>query len=313
MSSRVIDKKASIPDGACPVMLTAFGDDGSLDFKGEDHLTDYYLEAGVDLLFACALSSEVNCLDDQEKIELTKRVLRRVDGRVPVIAGALSASPLPKQIDLIKRVSGTGANSVAISVCQIAHEHEDDQVWHKNLNWLLQELPGDIRLGLYECPWPYRRVLSDEMFHWVIESDRFYFLKDTCGDIETIRKRLKVSHNSKFKLFNANTETLLLSLQAGASGFSGIGANYFPELYVWLCKNYKQYPEHALGLQNFMDNCHELTESQFYPISAKEYLRQQGVRISSFCRTKQMEIPSNVREKLRALYDDVTNWMKKIS
>jgi len=202
---------------------------------------------------------------------------------------------------------------VGISVCQIANEGENDQTWLKNLNWILQELPDGIRLGLYECPWPYQRLLSDDVFRWVVESGKFYFLKDTCGQIETIRRRLEVCQNSNLKLFNANTKTLLLSLQAGARGFSGVGANYFPELYVWLCKNYKQHPETSLNLQNFMNECHELIEGQYYPISAKEYLRQQGVCISSYCRTKQMEIPSCVYERLRVLYDDVNSWLQKIS
>jgi len=305
--------KNAFPDGVCPVMLTAFDENGSLDLKGEDCLTDYYLHAGARFLFACALSSEVDCLDDREKIALTEHILRRVDGRVPVIAGALSASSLAEQVDLIKAMVGVGADGVAVSVCQIAHENEDDQVWLKNMDWILQQLPDNIRLGLYECPWPYRRLLSDDMFRWVAESGRFYFLKDTCGQIETIRKRLEVCQNSSLMLFNANTETLLLSLQAGASGFSGIGANYYPELYVWLCDNYKQRPELSLGLQGFMDKCYEVTEGQYYPISAKEYLRQQGMCISSYCRTKQMEIPSDVCERLSGLHDDVNNWIQRIS
>ena len=85
---------SGLPKGVYPVMLTAFHEDGSLDFQGVDHLTDYYLQAGAAGLFACAMSAEVDHLDDQEKAALAKHIVQHVDARVPVVAGALSMPTL---------------------------------------------------------------------------------------------------------------------------------------------------------------------------------------------------------------------------
>ena len=71
-------------------------------------------------------------------------------------------------------------------------------------------------------------------------------------------------------LFNANGQTLLRSLQNGASGYSGIMANYCPSLFVWLYENYNKDPQRAeelsdaLSLLSFTENC-------AYPITAKYY------------------------------------------
>jgi len=305
--------KPGIPKGVYPVMLTAFSEDGSLDFQGVDHLTDYYLQADVTGLFACAMSAEVNHLSDLEKTALAKHIVQHVDDRVPVIAGALSAGPPMQQIELVRRISGIGADIVTVAVSQIAGKNEDDQIWLHNMDSFLQEIPDNIRLGLYESPWPYRRLLSEEMFRWVVQSERFYFLKDTCSQIDIIRSRVKIRENSALSLFNANTQTLLASLQAGADGFSGIGANYFPELYVWLCRNFKEFPEMSCELQNFMTKCCEIIEGKFYPVLAKEYLRQQSVPIAPFCRSKQVNLPVSVYKQMRLLHAEVDEWLRKIN
>jgi len=37
---------------------------------------------------------------------------------------------------------------------RFAAQREDDSVFIRNLEKLLKEVPGDIGLGLYECPYP---------------------------------------------------------------------------------------------------------------------------------------------------------------
>ena len=312
MSNTEKNMTPDLPKGVYPVMLTAFNENGSIDFQGVNHLTDYYLQAGVTGLFACAMSAEINHMDDTEKIALAKHIVQHVDGRVPVVAGALSDSSPTQQIDLARRISGTGADIVTIAVSQIANKNEDDNIWLHNMESFLKELPDCIRLGLYESPWPYRRVLSKDTFRWVVQSGRFYFLKDTCSQIDTIRNRLKIARGSTLSLFNANTQTLLLSLQAGACGFSGIGANYFPELYVWLCRNFNERPETSHDLQKFLTECCDIIEGKYYPVIAKEYLRQQGMPITPFCRSKQIEIPADVHDRLRQLHTEADEWLRKI-
>ncbi|RLD09918.1 MAG: dihydrodipicolinate synthase family protein [Chlamydiae bacterium] len=305
--------KPGIPKGVYPVMLTAFREDGSLDFQGVDHLTDYYLQSNVTGLFACAMSAEVNHLSDLEKTVLAEHIVQHVDYRVPIVAGALSAGSLIQQIELVRRISGIGADIVTVAVSQIADKNEDDQVWLHNMDSFLQEIPDNIRLGLYESPWPYRRLLSEETFRWVVQSERFYFLKDTCSQIDIIRSRVKIRENSALSLFNANTQTLLASLQAGADGFSGIGANYFPELYVWLCGNFKEFPEMSCELQDFMTKCCEIMEGKFYPVLAKEYLRQKGIHITPFCRSKRIKLPVDAYESLKQLRTEADKWLCKIN
>lgn len=315
--SQALDKQldlqqSRLPTGSYPAMLTAFHDDGSIDFDGVDRLTDYSIEKGAAGIFACGLSAEIREMSDEERVSLAERIVRRVAGRVPVVAGAISEGPLEAQAELIEKIHNAGADVVAIGVYQFAAEEEDETTWIKNAGKLLEMISPQILLSMYECPLPYHRLLSEEALAWAAESGRFCFMKDTCCNIETIRRRLDIVRNSPLQLLNANTQTLLASLQAGMEGFCGIGANYMPELYAWLCKNHSDHPEQAAQLQGFLTKTVAMTENEFYPASAKKYLQQQGLDIGSFSRKQPDGVSDDCVEQLVGMRTTEMQWNEQL-
>lgn len=73
-------------NGIVPVMLTPFAADERIDYPALAKLIDWYLEKGVDALFAVCQSSEMQFLSLEERVELARFVVQRVNGRIPVIA-----------------------------------------------------------------------------------------------------------------------------------------------------------------------------------------------------------------------------------
>lgn len=128
-------------------------------------------------------------------------------------------------------------------------------------------------------------MLGEQELAFCANTGRFHFLKDTCCDLARIRQRLTQLEGNELKLFNANTSTLLDSLRAGAAGFSGVMANFHPELYVWLCDHYAEDPSRAEMLQSFLTLASQL-EKQLYPVNAKAYLAGEGLPITTMTRVK---------------------------
>lgn len=306
------NRAGRLPPGSYPAVLTAFREDGAIDWEGVDRITDFCLENGSAGLFAGGLSAEIDCMNDQEQVAVAERIVRRAGGRVPVLGGAIGAGPIDAQAELVRRVAGTGADVVTVSVCQFAAEAEDDRVWLERVETFLEQVPATVRLALYECPLPYWRLLSDETITWVAGSGRFHFLKDTCCRIETIRTRLEIVRGTQLQQFNANSPTLLASLEAGVDGFCGIGANYFPELYDWLCRHHRDEPELAGALGQFLAASCSLTEGPFYPVSAKEYLRQRGLAIGRFSRRLPPTLPAEVTASLEQMRAEASNWANRL-
>ena len=139
-------------------------------------------------------------------------------------------------------------------------------------------------LGIYECPKPYKRLLTDAMLEFCIETERFYFIKDTCCDSDLIAHRLDICRGSRLEIFNANAQTLLSTLKNGCSGYCGVMANIHPELYARLWHSDFDSREASL-LQDYLGLA-ATAESLTYPCCAKDYLnRYRGIEMETFARS----------------------------
>lgn len=285
-------------------MLTPFDTHREIDWASLEKLIEWYLRAGVNGLFANCQSSEMFFLSDAESLQLVRFVLERVAGRVPVVASGHTACGLSQQIDQLGAIAETGVDSVILISNRLAAPSEGDETVLASLGKITAALPETVGLGIYECPHPYKRLLSDAVVRWCAESGRFTFIKDTCCQIETIRRRLDLIRSSRVHLANANGQTLLASLQAGAHGYSGVMANFHPELYVWLCQHWQTEPEKAQIVSDYLTTA-SLAECLDYPICAKDYQVSIGNFDSVTSRTRESgnyysaHYPTTVRQMMR--------------
>ena len=274
--------------GVYPVMLTPFTEDDQVDYESLGRLVDWYIEKGVDGLFADCQSSEMFFLSLEERVKIGEFVKKHADGRVPVVTSGHISDSLEDQAKELTAIAGTGADAVILLTNRLAKENESDEVWLENLKKLLEMIPKDVPLGFYECPYPYKRIISPELLKWCADTGRFYFIKDTSCDIENMKAKLEVIKGTNLKLFNANTSTLLETLELGASGYSGVMANFHPELYVKLCNIYKEDPSKARKIADFLTVA-SLIERQVYPVNAKFYQKSIGNFNSIMTRTRDIK------------------------
>lgn len=266
----------TIADGVWPTMITPFLQDGSVDYATLEKQIDWYVEKGVSGLFAVCQSSEMFYLSLKERLDLARACVRLAKGRVGVIASGHVAETIADQIEEAKMMADTGVEAVVLISNRFAKHNEGDDVFKRNLERFLTGMDSGVVLGFYECPAPYKRLISPEVMKFASETGRFAFLKDTSCRTHDIAEKLKVVKGTGFKLFNANAATLLASLRSGASGYSGVMANFHPDLYVWLCKNWKTETARAEELQAFLGFA-SLVENQLYPVNAMYALSLEGL------------------------------------
>lgn len=303
--------KKSFPDGVYPVMLTPFTEENQVDFESLGKLVDWYIEKGVAGLFADCQSSEMFFLTLNERIDIAKFVVKKAAGRVPVVASGHISDTLEEQAEELNRVAETGVDAVILLTNRLAAEEENDNIWFENLQKLLGRLPKDIALGFYECPYPYKRLITPKHLKWCADTGRFYFIKDTSCDIDNIKMKLNCIEGTQMKLFNANTSTLLETLKLGAGGFSGVMANFHPELYVWLTSEWNKDAEKARVVADFLTIC-SLIERQVYPVNAKYFQRKIGNFTSLYTRTKdELLLNDTCRLEVEQLIR-LTDYMKNV-
>ncbi|CAG7656457.1 Putative 2-dehydro-3-deoxy-D-gluconate aldolase YagE [Paenibacillus allorhizosphaerae] len=274
----------TIASGVWPTMITPFTLTGEVDYDALEQLIEWYIASGVQGLFAVCQSSEMFYLTLAERVRIARFVKEKAAGRVQVIASGHISDELSDQIEELKQLAATGVDAIVIVSNRLAKAEEDDGVWIDSAQKLLDAVP-DVPFGVYECPYPYKRLLAPETLKWCAATGRFLFLKDTSCDVRQIKAKLDAVSGSELKLFNANSTTLLESLKLGAAGFSGVMANFHPDLYVRLVGQWRNDAELAERLQSFLTVA-SLIELQVYPVNAKYHLRQLGLPIETVCRVK---------------------------
>lgn len=285
-------------------MLMPFHEDETIDYGALGALVDLYLAAGAGGLFANCLSSEMFELSREEMLESVSFIVKRVNGRVPVVATGTFEDAVEKQAEFVIEMYGTGVDSVIIITGLLAKEEESDEVFHANVERLLA-LTGDVPLGFYECPVPYKRVLSAEFLGKLAATGRIKYHKDTSLDISSIHAKIAATREVEgFGLYDAYMVHAVESLKAGSAGLSCIQGNYFPEMIAWLCEHYddRSQKDRVDKIQQFLiDNMDVMHYA--YPASSKYYLKLSGFDIGTTCRRKDIEeLDVDVRRRLKELF-----------
>ncbi|CAN5260844.1 dihydrodipicolinate synthase family protein [soil metagenome] len=298
--------------GFIPVMLTPFTDTGAIDFDALTRLTDYYLQAGAAGLFANCLSSEMFELSEQERIEVIKHVLNVVNGAVPVVATGTFGGPIEQQADFVKKVHDTGTEAVILITGLLADEAEPDAVFNERVFQLLDRTES-IPVGFYECPVPYKRLISPGQLQLFVETGRVIYHKDTSLDLAQIKEKLRLASRPGFGLYDAYMVHAVDSLKAGSAGLSCIQGNYFPELIVWLCDNYDnaaQQEEVAKVQQFIIDNMDVM--HNVYPTVSKYFLQLRGFDMSTYTRRSVGTFTPDIARQVDTLFASYTRLQEEL-
>jgi 4-hydroxy-tetrahydrodipicolinate synthase len=244
-----------------------------------------------------AQSSEMQFLSLTERDALGRAVVRQVAGRIPVAVSGHISDDLDAQVEELTVAAKTGADAVILVTNHLDPKKTASvEAFNTNLDALLERLPREMPLGLYECPAPYRRLLSDDELRRCIDSGRFIALKDVSCDLPTVKRRVAMAEGSPLAVVNANAAIAWDAMQAGSHGFCGVHTNYHPDLYKWLLTSGNDHPELRGRLVPFLAMA-ALSEAFGYPAQAKLLHQRLGTFGSARCRV----IDFDVRERFWAL------------
>ncbi len=110
--------------GVFSVLPTPFDASGELDLDSLGRVINLYLSAGVNGLTTLGVTSEVARLNEKERSAVLEAVVRRTNGRVPVVAGA-SSNGLRTTIEYSRAAKAAGASAVMVSPPRLAQPSSD--------------------------------------------------------------------------------------------------------------------------------------------------------------------------------------------
>jgi len=297
-----------------PVMITPFDLKAKVDLDVVNNLVDFYLAAGVIGFFANCLSSEMFSITEDERLELTQHIVKYVNGRVPIVATGSFGLTIEDKAEFTKKIYDTGIDAVILITGHYAKVEDADDILLRNFEKMFQ-LTGNIPLGMYECPAPYKRILGHDVFREILSANRMVYHKDTSIDLKKIKAKLDVlkETNNKLEFFDAHSPNAMDSLQMGAKGMSSISGNFYPEILVWMVNNAtdpgKQ--EEVKWLQSEITRVDPLIHIA-YPMSAKYFLQKRGLPVRTISRATALQLTPEQKKTLDEIHDSFISWCERL-
>jgi 4-hydroxy-tetrahydrodipicolinate synthase len=284
---------AKVVNGIIPVMLTPFRDDGTIDFEGLKRLTDWYIANGSDALFAVCQSSEMQFLSLEERVAVGRAVVDHVAGRVPVLVSGHISDDMDDQLAELNAMARVGADVVVLVTNHLDPANVGGDTARVSMEKILAALPSDTALGLYECPAPYRRLLTDEELKFCADSGRFVVIKDVSCDLDTLKRRHALVAGSSLKIVNANAAVAFDAMKAGMDGFCGVMTNFHPDLYKWLLGKASSPDALSEEVASILSLA-AMSEAYGYPALAKLHHQRLGTFGSIRCRVNTTDLRERV-------------------
>lgn len=298
-----------------PVMITPFNLKAKVDLDVVSRLIDFYLAAGVKGFFANCLSSEMFSISEDERLDLTRHIVEYVNGAVPVVATGSFGLTIEDKAEFTRKIYYTGVDAVIMITGHFANIDDSNEVLLNNFDKMFN-LTGNIPLGMYECPAPYKRIITPDVFTQLLSANRLTYHKDTSITHENVKAKLDILsslNNNTLEFYDAHTPNASYSLQMGAKGMSSISGNFYPEILVWMCNNATNpdRQEDVQWLQVELTRVDPLIH-QAYPMSAKYFLQKRGLPVRTISRTFTLELTPEQKKTLDDIYTSFLGWCERL-
>lgn len=188
MSPNKLDESAA---GVYIISATPFGDDGALDLESTDRLADFYVEQGVSGITVLGMMGEAQKMAPAESEQFLLRVLKRVDGKLPVVVGVSNAG-LDNLRDLSSFSMDNGAAGVMIAPLPGLGTEQKVRNYFEQV---FEALGSGIPVCFQDYPQATRTEISAQLFNQLVaDFDQLVMLKhEECPGLNKISAVRKAS------------------------------------------------------------------------------------------------------------------------
>jgi 4-hydroxy-tetrahydrodipicolinate synthase len=208
--------------GVYTALVTPMNPDGSLDLNALDALVDAQLEAGIDGLIPCGTTGESVTLTAQEDDTVIARVVKRVAGRVPVLAGT-GSNDTSTVIHNQKRARDLGA--VAGLVVTPYYNKPTQEGLFKHYEKIATSV--DFPIMLYNVPGRTGCDLKPETALRIAALPNIVGFKEATGDLDRLPP-LRAGTSPSFSLLSGDDGTSCAFALLGGDGVISVASNLVP-------------------------------------------------------------------------------------
>ena len=279
--------------GSLVALVTPMTGTGAVDWAALDGLVDWHLESGTNGIVPVGTTGESATLDHAEHKQVIEAVVRRVAGRVPVVAGT-GANATAEAVELTIAAKGDGAD-YGLSVTPYYNKPTQEGLVR---HYTAIAEACDLPLVLYNVPPRTACDMRAETVAQLAEVDSIVAIKEACGDAARVRE-IKALVPDDFVLLSGEDAQTLTMVGYGATGTISVTANVLPVEMAEFCKAFLDGDEaKAAELDARLQPIHDVLFCETSPIPAKWALGAMG-RIDSGIRLPLVELTEASQVEVR--------------
>lgn len=257
--------------GSMCALVTPFAGDGSLDETAVLDLVDWHVAAGTAALVIAGSTGEAAMLDDDEYQRLLTLAVRRVAGRMPVLAGS-GAAGTARTLRQTRQARDCGVDAALVATPYYVRPTQEGLYRHYSV---IADEAG-LPIVLYNVP---SRTACDLLPATVARLHRhpsIIGIKEAVADPRRMADLLALRHD-QFAVLSGDDDTACAAMLAGADGVISVAANAVPGAFAQLCDHARAgRVEQARALDARLQALYAFLRAEPNPIPAKWLLHRQG-------------------------------------
>ncbi len=263
--------KTPVFTGANVAIVTPFTDN-KVDYERFGKLIDFQIEGGIDAITVCGTTGESPTLNHEEHCSVIEYCVKKVAGRVPVIAGT-GSNDTAYALELSKTAEELGANGLLMVTPYYNKATQRGLV--KHYNYVADRV--NIPIIVYNVPSRTGLSMTADTYLELSKHPNINGVKEASGNFSLMAETM-AKCGDNFNMWSGNDDQTVPMLALGAKGVISVFANVLPDVMSKICKLFfdgkvKESNELALKYFDLMDRLF----IEVNPIPVKAALKLMGL------------------------------------
>ena len=224
-------RKNTIFTGSGVAIVTPFKD-GAVDYESLGNIIEFQIANKTDAIIICGTTGESSTLTDEEHRDCIEYAIKKVAGRVPVIAGT-GSNDTAYAVELSKFACEAGADGLLLVTPYYNKATVKGLIAHyKAINDAV-----DCPCIIYNVPSRTGCNITLPVYKALAECDNMVAIKEASGNISQIAEILS-TFGDRFDVYSGNDDQILPILSLGGKGVISVLANPMPRETHDICELY---------------------------------------------------------------------------
>ena len=262
--------------GSFVALVTPMLEHGSLDFDALEALVEWHIESETNGIVSVGTTGESATVSVPEHLEIIKKTIDFVDGRVPVIAGT-GGNSTQEAVDLTQTAAELGADYALIVTPYYNKPNQEGLFQH----FIKIADSVEIPQILYNVPSRTACDLRPDTVMRLATHQNIVGIKEALDSSERLSELIRISQSvadqKNFSVFSGDDPSFSSFMANGGDGVISVAANIVPKYISQICSlNLSDQFDHAEELNSILKNLYELLFVESNPIPVKWMLNKMG-------------------------------------